>query len=117
MGDPVPGIPSSGDIENNFAPSDPAKWTGDRRAVKTFGRFTTLEPKTEHIDAVLAILADGELYRVVDIAERSGLTQTQTGCALDRLEDQGRIQVERRSTPPKIRVRLASGRRDVDAAT
>jgi predicted transcriptional regulator len=71
----------------------------------SFGNFR-LEPKAEHIDAVVAALDGQEKLTPQAIAKISGLSLTKVKCALNRLEIDGKIDVVRQDVSPKVRVSL-----------
>lgn len=73
----------------------------------SFGQHR-LPPKSEHISAVLDVLRDQEALPAAEILKRSGLTRTQTYCALSYLEATEQIKVTHLSKPKKILVSLTN---------
>ena len=76
----------------------------------SFGGFSGLKAKIEHITGVVKVLSDGQLRSPQEIAVLSGLSQTQVRCALNELEAAGRLSIVRQKASPKVRVTLADSK-------
>lgn len=53
--------------------------------------FNTLPPKPQHLEKVLAALRLSEIVQLKDLISQTGLTRTQTLCALDALIKSGKV--------------------------
>jgi hypothetical protein len=73
--------------------------------MSSFGYFR-LEPRPEHIRAVLEALKQQDAIAPQDLAKLSGLTLTQVKCALNELELRAKIKILRRDSTPRVRVTL-----------
>lgn len=75
----------------------------------TFGNHR-LPPQPEHLRAVLNVLCSKlEPLATGEVIKESGLTRTQTYCALSYLAAKEQIKVIRQSKPPKTLVLLIEG--------
>lgn len=73
--------------------------------MSSFGYFR-LEPRPEHIRAVLEALKQQDAIAPQELAKLSGLTLTQVKCALSELELRAKIKILRRDSTPRVRVTL-----------
>jgi DNA-binding MarR family transcriptional regulator len=73
--------------------------------MSSFGYFR-LEPRPEHIRAVLEALKQQDAIAPQELAKLSGLTLTQVKCALNELELRAKIKILRRDSTPRVRVTL-----------
>ncbi|MCT7958030.1 hypothetical protein [Laspinema palackyanum] len=73
--------------------------------MSSFGYFR-LEPRPEHIRAVLEALKQQDAIAPQELAKLSGLTLTQVKCALSELELRAKIKILRRDSTPRVRVSL-----------
>ena len=58
--------------------------------------FNSLPARKEYIEAVLKSMAQGGEFTLKEITTKSGLTRTQTGCALDLLIKEQKVQISER---------------------
>lgn len=56
--------------------------------------FNTLPARPEHVEAVLAELSEDSVLKLAVLMRRTGLTKTQTLCALQKLVNDGLVMVE-----------------------
>ncbi|MCT7972407.1 hypothetical protein [Laspinema olomoucense] len=73
--------------------------------MSSFGYFR-LEPRPEHIRAVLEALKQQDAIAPQELAKLSGLTLTQVKCVLSELELRAKIKILRRDSTPRVRVTL-----------
>lgn len=68
-------------------------------------KFNILPPKPEYLVAVIDVLDKADLMSLKEIAQNCRLTQTQAGCALDKLVEQGKVSITRQNKSPKVQYR------------
>ncbi len=71
------------------------------------GKFNTLPPKPEYIEAIVKVLSKSEWIGMQALTQASRLTKTQASCAIDDLLNRGVVISKTQNKTPKTIFALA----------